>query len=449
MSEAENPPPPLNLAGTHINLDNFGSDSTEQALIERRARHLGLNMLFYSDPVQLVRGDGVWLFDAEGKRYLDCYNNVPSVGHTNPRVVEAMAAQAAILNVHTRYLHEAIVDYADRLTQTLPGGLDVCVFVNSGTEANELAMRIARSVSRNNGTVVMENSYHGNSTLINELSMMAQPRGARADHVVAVDPPDRYFGALGPHGDYAALVGPALAELDSRGQGVAAFLCDSIFDSHGGLEAPEHYFRDAYALTRAAGGLCIADEVQPGFARTGPMWGFLHDDVVPDIVTFGKPAGNGFPLAGIITSREIMNEFERRNAYFNTFGGSPVAAAVGGAVLDEIENHDLCNRVAKVGDHLQVLLERLMDKHRSIGDVRGRGLYRGVELVTDRDTKEPATDLARQIPDAMKEAGVLMGITGSRGNVLKIRPPLVFDEANADQLAETLDSVLVKLEPSS
>ncbi|MCP4959015.1 MAG: aminotransferase class III-fold pyridoxal phosphate-dependent enzyme, partial [Actinomycetia bacterium] len=216
-----------------------------------------------------------------------------------------------------------------------------------------------------------------------------------------------------------------------------------------GLEAPEHYFRDAYALTRAAGGLCIADEVQPGFARTGPMWGFLHDDVVPDIVTFGKPAGNGFPLAGIITSREIMTEFERRNAYFNTFGGSPVAAAVGGAVLDEIENRDLCNRVVSVGNHLQAVLEQLMDKHKSIGSVRGRGLYRGVELVTDRDTKEPATDLACQIPDAMKEAGVLMGITGSRGNVLKIRPPLVFDEANADQLAETLDSVLVKLEPSS
>lgn len=442
-------PRPPGLGAAHTSLDAYATDAAERALLERRARHLGIGLLFYHEPIQLVRGEGVWMFDADGRRYLDCYNNVPSVGHSNPRIVDAVATQAAVLNTHTRYLHETVVDYAEELTSTLPAGLDRCVFVNSGTEANELAMRMARAVTGNRGAVVMENSYHGNSTLIAELSLMGVRDGERASHVVGVEPPDTYRGpradTTNPGDAYAALVDDAIARLDERGEGVAAFLCDTIFDSQGGIDAPAGYFAGVYERIRAAGGLCIADEVQPGFARTGPMWGFLRDGVVPDIVTFGKPAGNGYPLAGVVTTEAIADEFAASNIYFNTFGGSPVAAAVGLAVLGEIRDRALCRRVDRVGTHLQSRLEGLMDRHEIIGDVRGRGLYRGVELVSDRASKSPAADVSRLVPDAMKAAGVLMGMTGRHGNVLKVRPPLVFEEEHADQLVTTLDDVLTDL----
>ena len=305
--------------------------TTDDELLARRARHLGASWLFYQEPLHLVRGEGVWLEDAGGRRYLDCYNNVPSVGHGNRRVVDAMAAQAAELNIHTRYLHEAVVEYAERLTATLPDGLERCIFVNSGTEANELAVRIARAVTGNHGAVVMRNSYHGNSTLVDELSTVGWRPEALPAHVAIAEPPDVHRGPVGAGPGaaeaYAELVRDAAAELDERGQGVAAFLCDAIFDSQGGLDAPAGYLRHAYDHVRAAGGLCIADEVQAGFGRTGTMWGFAHDRVVPDIVTFGKPAGNGFPLAGVVTTAEIMDAFAGKVFYFNTFGGNPVASA--------------------------------------------------------------------------------------------------------------------------
>lgn len=441
---------PPSLGAAHSDLSDYDSGHVENLdLIRRRAEHFGGSMLFYHDPVCLVRGEGVWLFDQHDKRYLDCYNNVPSVGHCNPRVVKALTDQAQILNTHTRYLHESVIEYAEQLATTFPNKLDVCLFVCTGTEANELAMRIARAVTGNNGAIVMEYAYHGNSTLISELSTAGSQTEKRPDHVVAVEPPNCYRGPFS--GDekaterYAAQIDDAIEELENRGQGTAAFMCDTIFDSQGGLEAPRRYFEQVYEKVRAVGGLCIADEVQPGFARTGTMWGFENYDVVPDIVTLGKPMGNGHPLAGVVTTREIVERFSRSSFYFNTFGGNPVSAAVGKAVLDEIAERRIPEHVLRVGGYLRDRLEVLAQKHEVIGNVRGLGLYQALDLVTDQTTKEPAAELARSIPDAMKQEGILIGLSGRFGNVLKIRPPLVFDRDNANQLVDTLDSVLSRL----
>jgi 4-aminobutyrate aminotransferase-like enzyme len=438
--------PPL-LGASHTDESEYASDTTNLDLIRRRQAHLGASILFYHDPVHLVRGRGVWLYDPDGRQYLDCYNNVASVGHCHPRVVEALCAQAHELNTHTRYLHENVVDYAEKLADSLPDGLDICMFACTGTEANELAMRLARAVTGRSGAIVMEAAYHGNSTLVNELSTVAYPPDRRPDHVVAVEPPNLYRG---PHraGDpnagasYADLVDTAIDELEARGQGTAAFLCDTIFDTQGTLEAPPDYFRRVYEKVRAAGGVCIADEVQAGLARTGRMWGVEHYDVVPDIVTCGKPMGDGHPVAAVVTTREIAAAFARSNLYFNTFGGNPVSAAVGKAVLEVIEEEKLVQQAAEVGAYLRQGLEALSERHPIIGNVRGKGLFHGVELVADRETREPATAVARNLPDRLREEGILIGLSGRLGNVLKVRPPLVFSRENADLLVETLDRVL-------
>ena len=416
-------------------------------LIERRSRHMAGGYLFYDEPVHLVRGDGVWLYDAAGRRYLDCYNNVSSVGHANRRVLDATTRQAELLNVHDRYLHESAIEYAEALAETLPEPLEMVVFVNSGTEANELAVRMARAATARRGVVVMEHSYHGNTTLINELSTLIQPRELRPLHVAAIEPPNLVRGPFGadhpdPTRAYADLVRPAIDVLDRRGEGLAAFLCDGIFDSQGCLDAPAGYFSAVYETVRAAGGLCIADEVQAGLARTGTMWGFEHDGVVPDIVTFGKPAGNGYPLAGVITSREIVDRFNTSNFYFNTFGGNPVQAAAGLAVLREIQERNLCDQTADVGRYLTDRLAELAETHPIIGNIRGRGMFLGIDVVTDPETKAIDAATARRIPDAMKQAGVLMGISGPFGNTLKVRPPLVFERQHADVVVDALDQVL-------
>jgi 4-aminobutyrate aminotransferase-like enzyme len=450
-SKAAKRPPSLGAA--HTDLSDYGKQNTTNfELIERRRKNFGGAMLFYHDPVHLVRGEGVWLYDQNGRKYLDCYNNVPSVGHCNPKVANALSEQAQVLNTHTRYLHEGVVDYAEQLADTFPDQLNICMFVCTGTEANELAMRIARAVSGNNGAIAMEYSYHGNSTLISELSLAGWPIDRRPEHVVGVEPPNVYRGPF-RQGDgdvgvkYAALVDDAIDELAQRGQNTAAFICDAIFDSQGGLEAPANYFKEVYAKVRAAGGLCIADEVQPGFARTGKMWGFENYHVVPDIVTLGKPMGNGHPLAGVVTTSEIFEKFSSSSFYFNTFGGNPVSAAVGKAVLDIIQEEELTNHVQETGNYLRQGLEKLRAKHQVIGDVHGLGLYQALELVEDHSTLKPASKGAALIPDAMKEHDVLIGLSGRYGNVLKIRPPLVFDKKNVDQLLVALDAVLGDIFP--
>jgi 4-aminobutyrate aminotransferase-like enzyme len=299
----------------------------------------------------------------------------------------------------------------------------------------------------------MEHSYHGNSTLINELSTLIQPRTLRPPHVAAVEPPNVFRGPFGvdhpdPAGAYAELVSQAIEVLRQRGQGLAGFLCDGIFDSQGCLDAPAGYFSAVYETVRAAGGICIADEVQAGLARTGTMWGFEHDGVVPDIVTFGKPAGNGYPLAGVITSRAIVDRFNASNFYFNTFGGNPVQTATGLAVLREIQERNLCDQTAAVGDYLTGRLAEMADRHGIVGNIRGRGMFLGVDVITDPTSKAIDVATARRIPDAMKQAGVLMGISGPYGNTLKVRPPLVFEHQHADVLIEALDLVLTRVAAS-
>ena len=445
---------PAQLGAAHLGVSEFDRELTTQfELIERRQQHMGGSMLFYHDPVHLVRGEGIWLFDDAGNRYLDCYNNVASVGHCHPRVVNAIAEQAAQLNTHTRYLHEKVIRYAERLTNLMPDELEVCLFTCTGTEANELAMRMARTVTGNFGAVVLENSYHGNSNLMVEMSTLACPSDLCPDYIAVVEPPNTYRGSFRRGGNdddglgqrYAQLADHAIQALHNSDHGVAAFMCDAIFDSQGGLEAPPDYFQHVYEKIRAAGGLCIADEVQPGFGRTGTMWGFEQYDVVPDIVTLGKPMGGGHPVGGVVTTRAIYEKFARNAWYFNTYGGNPVSAAAGLAVLDVIEEQGLVEHTAETGRYLRGRLEALQEQHIVIGDVRGRGLYQAVELVKDRETRQPNPDLTSLLPDAMKEEGVLIGLSGRYGNVLKIRPPQVFTKANADEVVDSLDRVLDRL----
>jgi len=423
-------------------------------LLQRRHTAMGPTYrLFYEEPIHLVRGEGVWLFDAEGNRFLDCYNNVASVGHCHPHVVNALSEQAATLNTHTRYLHENIVRYAERLGNSLPGELSVCLFVCTGTEANDLAFRIARTVTGNSGAVVAENAYHGNSMVVTELSTGEYPAEERPDYLEAVEPPNLFrgsvrYGESNPGKHYAGYIDSALEALWERGHGPAMFLCDTIFDSNGALTAPKGYFSSVYQKVRAAGGLCIADEVQSGLCRLGDnMWGFEDSDVVPDIVTMGKPIGDGHPLAAVVTTPTIAEAFSSRFHYFNTFGGNPVSAAVGLAVLDVIEQEDILNQVHEIGGRLGAGLRLLKDRFPVIGDVRGKGLFYGIELVTDTDRLTPAPSQAAQVQNFLRSKGVLLGTTGPFDNVVKIRPPLIFAQEHVELLLVILEQAFQALEP--
>lgn len=418
-------------------------------LIQRRDRAMGpAYRLFYDEPVHLVRGEGVWLFDESGKKYLDCYNNVASVGHCHPHVVEALCRQASMLNTHTRYLHETVVEYAERLTRTLPGDLSVCMLVCTGTEANDLAFRIARTVSGHNGAIVTGSAYHGNSNVAHELSTMEYPASERPEYLEAVPAPCGFRGRY-PYGEprfgaaNAALVGEGIERLSERGYEPALFICDTIFSSNGVLTPPPEYLQETYRRVREAGGLAVADEVQAGLCRLGDrMWGFMDSGVTPDIVTMGKPMGDGHPLAAVVTTPEIAARFARKYDYFNTFGGNPVSAAVGLAVLDVIEHERILENVKAVGDYLGSGLRELGRQHALIGDVRGKGLFYGVELVRDRASCEPADTEARQVAENLRHNGILLGVSGPCRNVVKIRPPLVFSRENADRLLEGLQSAV-------
>lgn len=442
-----------------MNTPPNGQPSDTKVLMQRRKAHFAGSYLFYKAPVEIVRGEGIWLFDRGGRRYLDCYNNVACVGHCHPGVVEALCRQAAILNTHTRYLHPTIIDYSEHLAGTMPDGLNVCLYTCTGTEANELAMRMAKTITGNQGVIVMEHAYHGNSTLMNALSTCLTPPGGCPEDIAMVEPPNTYRGSyrrtqgLGeaePAEQYGGLIDSAVQRLNDLGHGVAAFICDAIFDSQGTLDAPMNYFKQVYDKIRAAGGLCIADEVQAGFARLGDhMWGFQHYDAVPDIVTLGKPMGAGHPVAGVVTRAEIADTFFNNAFYFNTFGGNPVSAAVAQAVLSIIETEGLQQNARDVGAYLRNALEQLAGRHPLIGDIRGRGLFLGIELVSDQDTLAPAYKETRSIVEAMKNEGILLGAAGRFGNVIKIRPPLVFSRDNADLLADTLDKVLTDFKKGS
>lgn len=410
----------------------------------------GAYRLFYDRPLHLVRGDGVWLYDAQGRAYLDVYNNVAHVGHCHPHVTDALRRQAETLNTHTRYLHQTMLDYAERLGSLFPGELGVCMFACSGSEANELALRIAKAATGGDGVIVTEHAYHGNTNALTELST-TQAYARRGAHVKTCPAPDTYRG---PHrsgqsdlgGKYAAHVGRALDEFREQAIPPAAFLVDTIFSTDGILTAPDDYFSKVVEQVRAAGALFIADEVQPGFGRTGDsMWGFERYGVVPDLVTLGKPMGGGHPLAAVVATPRLMEKFADGARYFNTFGGNPVSCAVGLAVLDVLEQEQLQDNARIVGAHLKEELARLRSKHELIGDVRGRGLYLGVELVRDRQTLEPADTEASAVFNGLCDRGVLIGLTGRHDNVLKLRPPLVFSHENARQLIDALDATLAAI----
>ncbi len=417
-------------------------------LIERRKRALGPSYhLFYGNPAHLVRGEGVWLWDREGRKYLDCYNNVASVGHCHPDVVAALASQAATLNTHTRYLHENVIELSEKIASKMPGDLSVCIFVCTGTEANDLATRIARTITGHQGMIVSEYSYHGNSTLVHTLSTADSDE--RPDWLSLFEAPCRYRPAF--KGDdlldgYVGSVRDAIGNLKRKGQEPAAIMIDSIFDAPGTIEAPEGYFQQIYKTVRDAGGLVIADEVQAGYCRTGKhWWGFQHDSAVPDIVTLGKPMGAGHPLAAVVTTPDIAARFAAKFDYFNTFGGNPVSAAVGKAVIDVIDGENLLENVTRLGAYTKAGLQELQNQYDIIGDIRGRGLFLGVDLVKNRALKTPDVDTALKMVDLMKDEGVLISKHGRYGNTLKIRPPMVVSKENADQLLAALDACFSEL----
>ncbi len=422
-------------------------DSDTVSLIARRKKLLGpAYRLFYDDPVHLVKGEGVWLFDADGNRYLDMYNNVPHVGHCHPVVVKALQEQIETLNTHTRYLHDNVLDYAERLTGKLPDVLDVAMFSCTGSEANELALRIARAYTSGTGIIVCDFAYHGNTQAIYQISSEDIPQDEIPEFVISVPAPDTYRGEH--RGDdageqYAAHIEVAIDTLQDRGVKPAAFVVDTIISSSGIVSPPPGYLKKAAELIRAAGGLFVADEVQPGFGRTGKnFWGYEADDFVPDIVTMGKPMGNGHPLAATVTRTDIVQRFSEKGSYFNTFGGNPVSCAAGLAVLDVIENEGLQQNALDVGRHLIDGLTELATRHESIGEIRGSGLFLGVDLVTDRDTRGPATDLASKVVNGLRRQGVLTGSIGPWDNILKLRPPMCFSIENADYFLEIVDGVL-------
>jgi 4-aminobutyrate aminotransferase-like enzyme/Ser/Thr protein kinase RdoA (MazF antagonist) len=424
-----------------------------QAMVERRRQRLGPGLtLSYDRPLHVVRGEGVWLIDASGRSYLDAYNNVPQVGHCHPTVVQALAQQAATLNTNTRYLYESAIEYAERLTATMPGDLSVCMFVCSGSEANDLAWRLAKAHTGNAGAIVIEDAYHGTTDAVYELSPAEQGEGRPlAEYVDAVPAPDGYRGKFRKDdpqyaAHYATCIDDAVASLEARGFAPAAFYLDLILSSNGIFVPPPGYLSAAFEKVRAAGGLCVADEVQSGFGRTGDhFWGFAAHDVIPDIVTLGKPIGNGYSMAAVVTRPEIVASLVEESDFFSTTGGNPVACTVGLAVLDVLEREGLQERSRRVGAQLRSQIGELVERHPLIGDVRGAGMFIGVELVRDRSTLEPATKETAAIVNRMRELGVLVGIDGPHANVIKIRPPLVFDENHALQLTDALDRALQEM----
>jgi 4-aminobutyrate aminotransferase-like enzyme/Ser/Thr protein kinase RdoA (MazF antagonist) len=432
-------------------LESFEIDPTPpEVLIERRKRRLGPSLsLSYSRKLKIVSGRGAWLTDHTGRRYLDAVNNITHVGHCHPHVVEALARQAARLNTNTRYLNALILDYADRLTAKLPSPLSVAFFVNSGTEANELALRIARTALGRKDTVVLDWAYHGNSGGMVEVSPYKfRRRGGfpQPSHVRVATFPDPFRGPhRGPQSGaaYAADVERCLEDLaQETGDGRASFIAESISGVGGQVVYPPGYLQAAYAAVRARGGICIADEVQCGFGRVGShFWGFETQGVVPDIVVMGKPIGNGHPLAAVVTTPDLAARFANGMEYFNSFGGNPVSMAVGHAVLDVIESEGLQASAKTTGDGLLHRFAEMQARFPIIGDVRGMGLFLGIELV--RDGLAPASAEAARIVNHMARAGVLASTDGPDDNVLKFKPPLVFAQPEAEVLARTLEAALV------
>ena len=435
----------LRLAAESFEID----PNPPEKLMARRASNLGPSLsVSYRDKLKVVRGDGAYLIDHTGRRYLDGVNNITHVGHCHPHVVDAIARQSAILNTNSRYLNDLILDYSDRLTAHLPGDLKVAFFVNSGTEANELALRIARTALGKKNTVVLDWAYHGNSGGMVDISPYKFKRKGgypQPDFVEIAQFPDPYRGAHRSDArTYAADIGRCLDTIAGKtGTRAATFIAESLSGVGGQILYPAGYLPAVYDQVRAAGGIVIADEVQCGFGRVGShFWGFQMQDVIPDIVVMGKPIGNGHPLAAVVTTPELAARFANGMEYFNSFGGNPVSMAVAHAVLDVIECEDLQPMALATGAHLMDRFHDMSKRHPLIGDVRGSGLFLGVELVLDRATLVPATDEADKIVNHMRQLGVLASTDGPLDNVLKFKPPMVFGRPEADRLLDATEAAL-------
>ena len=421
--------------------------SNEQ-LIADRTRLLGPNVsTFYEDPIHFVKGEGVWLWDADGRKYLDCYNNVPHVGHCNPRVVDAIHQQAKTLNTHTRYLHEIILDYVERLTGTMDASLNNAIMTCTGSEANDIALRMAEAVTGQRGIIATDATYHGNTALVSQLSRSNVPSvGFGLDQYFRfVQAPDSYRNPDPDGTKFADAVGEKIAELKKTEHGFAALVVCPYFLNEGFPNHPDGWLKPTEDVVRKAGGLLICDEVQSGFGRTGThMWAHEKMGVVPHIVTLGKPMANGHPVGGVVTSADTMAAFRSGFRYFNTFGGNPVSCAAAMAVLDEIEDKDLMGNAKLVGEHARDRLSLLRQKHECIGDIRGSGLVFGAEMVMDQETREPASDFTNRVVNALRHRGIILSSLGRHKNTLKIRPPMPFSIENADLLLDTLDGVLAE-----
>jgi 4-aminobutyrate aminotransferase-like enzyme/Ser/Thr protein kinase RdoA (MazF antagonist) len=422
----------------------------KDALLENRHRLLGSYARhFYDTPMHFEKARGAFLYSTDGHRYLDCYNNVPQVGHCNPHVVKAISRQAAVLNTNTRYLYESILEYAERLTSKLGPHLDACVFVNSGSEANDIAWQMARVWTGREGGLLMEDAYHGITGPIREFSP-GHPDTKLPDHLQGLIVPDPYRGRYREDTPdiavaYAADTDRAIADLAENGFEPAAFMIDSALCSSGVPETPAGYLLEVEKRVRAAGGLMICDEVQSGFGRMGQWWGHEFHGIEADLVTMGKPVGNGHPLGVIVTRTEILERFTEKTGLFSTFGGNTVACAAGNAVLDVIERDDLIESGRIVGDYLRARLRELADTQPLIGNVRGSGMLTGLEFVTDREARTPATRETERLLELMRERRVLVGNEGRDGNILKLRPSLVFKQKHADLLVTALDEALSAL----
>lgn len=427
-------------------VDDFAKLSAEeQVLIRRRERVLGpAYRLFYERPIHFVRGDGVWLYDQNGRSYLDAYNNVASIGHGNTEVLQAINQQSEILNTHTRYLHENILEYAENLIATFPDDLSQVMFTCTGSEANDLAVRIAKKYTGGTGIIVTQHAYHGVTQTVSEFSPSL---GASVDlgaHVRTINAPGTGVRAGETvEQQFTRDVQAAINDLLRHGIKPAMLIVDTIFSSDGVIPNPTNFLKSAVDAIHKAGGIFVADEVQPGFGRTGDaMWGFMRHGISPDIVTLGKPMGNGYPLAGLVAKPEVLAEFGRTARYFNTYGGNPVAAAAGQAVLSFIKHQDLINNAKVVGTYLINGLASLKTDHAELGDLRGAGLFVGLDI-HDKETGVSSAQEAARIVNGLRERGVLISATGLDGNVLKIRPPLIFTKENADMFLEKMRETLI------
>ncbi|XP_056318218.1 ethanolamine-phosphate phospho-lyase [Danio aesculapii] len=432
----------------------------KQKTIDLRKKHVGpsCKVFFGHDPIKIVRAKGQYMYNEKDEKYLDCINNVAHVGHCHPDVVSAGAKQMELLNTNSRFLHDSLVLYAQRLQATLPEKLSVCYFVNSGSEANDLALRLAWQYTGHKGIITLENAYHGHVSSLIDISpyKFHQMAGAEPSQNVHVAlSPDTYRGKYredhpDPATAYAENVKEVIEKAHKKGHQIAAFIAESLQSCGGQVIPPMGYFQKVAQHVRNAGGIFIADEVQVGFGRVGThFWGFQlqGEDFVPDIVTMGKPIGNGHPMSCVITSREIAESFVSSGMeYFNTFGGNPVSCAIGLAVLNVIEKEDLQGNALHVGGYLTQLLEDLKKRHPLVGDVRGRGLFVGLELVKNQSKRTPATAEAQDVIYRLKEQRILLSADGPHRNVLKFKPPMCFSREDAEFTVEKIDQILTDLE---